>query len=66
MAINGDGLYEGLDWLCDQIRMKELKKSVTQPVAETIDIAKKESKAGFARLTDWMISLKSSLFGKTE
>ncbi|XP_065829665.1 uncharacterized protein [Oscarella lobularis] len=65
VAINGDGLYEGLDWLCDQIRMKELKKSVTQPVAETIDTAKKESKAGFARLTDWMTSLKSSLFGKT-
>ncbi|XP_065829664.1 ADP-ribosylation factor 1-like [Oscarella lobularis] len=63
VAVSGDGLYEGLDWLCNQLRMNQLKKSVAQPVTETIATVQKESKAGFAYIKNWMTSLKASLFG---
>lgn len=39
---NGDGLYEGLSWLQNQLTTKQVKKSVSQPTTEV-----KESITGF-------------------
>lgn len=36
-ATNGDGLYEGLSWLQNQLTTKQLKKSVSQPTSEVKD-----------------------------
>ena len=41
-APTGDGLYEGLDWLCDQLTGTAAKKSVMKPVQETKDSLSKQ------------------------
>ena len=33
-ATNGDGLYEGLDWLKNTLTAKHVNKSVSKPTAE--------------------------------
>ena len=54
-ATNGDGLYEGLDWLSSKITQKRLKKTIVKPVKETLAI----SKEGSTAKTSWWTSLSS-------
>ena len=52
-ATNGDGLYEGLDWLKTTLTAKHVKKSVSKPTAEVKDFL--IGKNGF--LSSWFHSL---------
>ena len=36
-ATTGDGLYDGLGWLCDQLERKAMKASMSKPLMETRD-----------------------------
>eukprot|EP00118_Oscarella_pearsei_P025778 m.308759 g.308759 ORF g.308759 m.308759 type:complete len:221 (+) comp44687_c0_seq1:330-992(+) len=62
VAVSGDGLYEGLDWLSDQLGFSHAKKAVTAPVNETIDSVKKEGKAGLNYVKGWLSAMKGYLF----
>ena len=42
-ATKGDGLYEGLTWLQQQLTGKQMKKAVTKPIQETGDSVAKKS-----------------------
>lgn len=61
MATAGDGLYEGLDWLSGQLGVRAVKKSVVEPVKETVNGAKEEGQKGLAYLRDLASKLRSML-----
>ncbi|XP_062522622.1 uncharacterized protein LOC134197338 isoform X2 [Corticium candelabrum] len=50
VATAGYGLYEGLDWLVSQLGYRAVKKSVLEPVTETVSGAKEEGWKCFSYL----------------
>ena len=53
-ATSGDGLYEGLTWLQQELTGKQMKKTVAKPIQETKDSM---MKSGF--ISSWLSSLGS-------
>ena len=51
-ATSGDGLYEGLTWLQQELTGKQMKKTVTKPIQETKDSI---MKSGF--VSSWLSAL---------
>jgi small GTP-binding protein len=60
-ATNGDGLYEALDWMSNQLQFSAGKKSVVEPLKETVNDAKQEGQKTLTYLKDFASKLKSIL-----
>ena len=52
-ATNGDGLYEGLDWLKNTLTAKHVKKSISKPTSEVKHFLMRKN--GF--IASWLSSL---------
>ena len=52
-ATNGDGLYEGLDWLKNTLTAKHVKKSISKPTFEVKDFLMRKN----GLITSWFPSL---------
>ena len=53
-ATSGDGLYEGLSWLKQELTQKQIKTAVKKPLVETKDSVMKSS-----FISSWLSSLSS-------
>ena len=65
VATKGDGLYEAMDWLSDQLQFRAVKRSVVEPLKETVNGAKQEGQKTLTHLRDLASKLKSIIPGLT-
>ena len=66
-ALNGEGLYEGLDWLAGELGNQATKKAISSAVQTSIDdaaktVGGKKVKSGRSLLWEPILSIKKWLF----
>ena len=59
-ATSGDGLYEGLSWLKQELTQKQIKTAVKKPLVETKNSVMKSS-----FISSWFSSLSSYFMSST-
>ncbi|XP_077998778.1 ADP-ribosylation factor 4-like [Glandiceps talaboti] len=62
VSIEGDGLYEGLEWVTSELSSRKAKAAAWQSVDKTVSDTKKEVQSGYGLLWGFYKSVHSKLF----